>query len=324
MDLGILEKVRIREVWPGEARDFTPWLASETNLALLGTAIGIDLELDSTEVYVGSYRLDILARDAGGAAVVIENQFGATDHSHLGQLLTYAAGVNSEGKAGAKAVVWIAEDFCEPHRGALDWLNSVSESGVSFFGIQIELWRIGNSLPAPRFTVISKPNGWQRAAVQQTTTTQTDELYLAFWTAFIAFCRQHGTTLRLPNPWGRSWLPTTIGRANFLVSLVVNRRGEVRCELYLSGPKAKRAFQLLASERDVLMQELGRDVCFEELPTRMASRIEMTIMADVTAKEQWTDIHAWLKATGEQFQRAFTGRVRALILDDSEDMAANA
>jgi hypothetical protein len=87
---------------------------------------------------------------------LIENQLERTDHRHLGQLLTYAAGLN------AVTIVWIAERFTEEHRAALDWLNEITGEGTDFFGLEIELWRIGDSPAAPKFNMASKPNDWSR------------------------------------------------------------------------------------------------------------------------------------------------------------------
>ena len=90
-NLSRLEPVELREVWVSESGDFTPWLAKEANLMRLGEALGgIDLELESQERLVGPFRADILCKDVGADRwVVIENQLECTDHSHLGQLLTY-------------------------------------------------------------------------------------------------------------------------------------------------------------------------------------------------------------------------------------------
>ena len=55
-NLGRLQKVDLREAWESEANGFTPWLAQEENLKLLGGAIGIDLELESQEKFVGPFR----------------------------------------------------------------------------------------------------------------------------------------------------------------------------------------------------------------------------------------------------------------------------
>ncbi len=94
--LSRLQQVPIREVWPTEPQGFTPWLASPENRPLLGAAIGLRLELQSTEEAVGDFRADIVCKTIPeGELVLIENQFGQTGHTHLGQILAYAAGLES-------------------------------------------------------------------------------------------------------------------------------------------------------------------------------------------------------------------------------------
>ena len=85
-----IDRIDLRDVWPNEAADFTPWL--EENISVLGGALGMDLEVQAREAPVGAYQVDLLASDGSGRTVVIENQLGSTDHNHLGQLLTYMAG----------------------------------------------------------------------------------------------------------------------------------------------------------------------------------------------------------------------------------------
>jgi len=159
IELGTLRRVKIREVWPLEPADFTPWLAE--HIDLLGDEIGLDIDPESlktvqTEVPVGSYSADIVAEDSSGRKIVIENQYGRTDHDHLGKLLTYAAGV------GASTIVWISETIDEPHQKAIEFLNSSTTDDLNLFLVQIEAWRIGDSMPAPRFNVVERPNEWSR------------------------------------------------------------------------------------------------------------------------------------------------------------------
>ena len=150
--LGLLTKVDIRSQWTDEAIKFPPWLASKENVSRLSDAIGIELELESTEVAEGPHPGDILGRDLStGDYVLIENQLGKTSDDRLGKSLTYAAGLN------ASSVVWLASDFTEDHKKALDWLNDISSEHISFFGVLIELWRIDDSKPAVKFTVVSRP-----------------------------------------------------------------------------------------------------------------------------------------------------------------------
>src|SRR3989338_5471256 len=155
--LGKLEKVDLRQIWQTEGQDFTPWLAREENLEMLGEVIGMELELEAQEKDVGPFRADILCKNTEDESLVlIENQIERTDHKHLGQLLTYAAGLQSV------TIVWVAAKFTEEHRAALDWLNEITDKKFRFFGLEVELWKIGNSAAAPKFNVISKPNNWSK------------------------------------------------------------------------------------------------------------------------------------------------------------------
>jgi hypothetical protein len=160
-DLGRLERVDLRDIWLSEASDFTPWLARKENLDILGQTLVIDLELEAQERPVGPFRADILCKDIGSDRwVLIENQLERTDHNHLGQLLTYASGLE------AVTIVWIAAHFTEEHRSTLDWLNRITDGSFRFFGLEVELWRIGDSPPAPKFNIVSKPNDWSQSVAQ--------------------------------------------------------------------------------------------------------------------------------------------------------------
>ena len=160
-NLAKIEQVDLREAWPNEARDFTPWLAE--NIAQLGEALGMEIEVQQTEAPVGGYLLDILAiNTVSNRPVIIENQLEITDHNHLGQLLTYAASFDAE------AIVWVSRNFREEHRQALDWLNSRTDEDTRFFAVVVELLRIGHSSLAPNFDVVAAPNEWgKKAAVSR-------------------------------------------------------------------------------------------------------------------------------------------------------------
>jgi len=161
-NLGILTKADLREVWESESADFTPWLASKENIGILGKIIAMELEVEAQEKNIGIFRADILCRDtASGNWVLIENQLKRTDHDHLGQLLTYAAGLQ------AVTIVWIAATFTDEHRAALDWLNEITDEQFQFFGLEIELWKINNSPVAPNFNIVSKTNNWSRLITKE-------------------------------------------------------------------------------------------------------------------------------------------------------------
>ena len=158
--LDALDSVDPREAWDHEAHDFTPWLAD--NLDRLAKEIGIELEHERTEMPVGPLRADIVARNPrDDSRVLIENQLEHADLHHLGQVLAYLAGLE------AKAVVWVAKGFDEPHLSALRWLNEHTGESFAFFAVRVRVVRIGDSPLAPVFEVLERPNDWDRR-VQET------------------------------------------------------------------------------------------------------------------------------------------------------------
>jgi hypothetical protein len=181
IDLGQLKRVKAAELWKHEERDFTPWLATEDNISRLSDALGLEFQVEAIEVPVGPFSADILAKDTSDNYIVIENQFGKTDHDHLGKILTYAATL------GAVAVVWVAERFTDEHRKAIEWLNEHTSEDLALYAVEIELWQIENSKPALRFNVLSRPTQIARDATAIKSAgpiTERRKLQLEFWTKF--------------------------------------------------------------------------------------------------------------------------------------------
>src|ERR1051326_1306671 len=213
--LGRLERLELRDIRLSEASDFTPWLAQKENLDILGETLAIDLELEAQERAVGPFRADILCKDIGTDRwVLIENQLKRTDHSHLGQLLTYASGLE------AVTIVWISARFTDEHRSTLDWLNRITDDRFRFFGLEVELWRIGTSSPAPKFNVVSKPNDWSQSVAQAARVIDDSELsetrvvQKAYWGALNAVLNAAGGLVsgnRKPQP--QAWMQFPIGRS---------------------------------------------------------------------------------------------------------------
>ncbi len=193
VDLSKLEEVDVRRVWPDEARDFTPWLTE--NLSTLSDALGIRLELVGREEAVGDFSVDIVAEVDQGL-VVIENQLERTDHGHLGQLLTYAAGKE------ARVLIWITPEIREEHRSALEWLNRFTIDEIAVFGVEVRVVKIGDSAPVPEFRPIIAPNGWQRRQRRQRRATGSSQnwagsnadLYQEFFQPVFDSLRESGVT----------------------------------------------------------------------------------------------------------------------------------
>jgi hypothetical protein len=316
--LGRLERVDLRVAWQSESAEFTPWLAQDENIALLGETIGLDLEVQAQETNVGPFRADILCKDtASGDFVLIENQLERTDHTHLGQLLTYAAGLQ------AATIVWIAERFTDEHRAALDWLNESTDERFSFFGLEIELWRIGTSPVAPKFNIISKPNDWTKTpAAASVTDTPTKQLQLEYWTASREYALQRGTFLKIQKPLPQHWTNVAIGRTNIFMTAAANTRDkEIVVTLVLATRSAKLHFKQLESQRVEIEAEAGCALDWRELPHRKQSHVVLTKAADPTDRTGWSEQHEWLLSKLELFHKVFAKRVKNLPEDVPEEEA---
>ena len=318
--LGRLTRVDPRQIWATEASDFTPWLAREENLAVLSETLDMELELEAQEKAVGPFRADILCKDIGSDAwVLIENQLEWTDHRHLGQLLTYASGLE------AVTIIWIAAHFNEEHRSTLDWLNKITDEDFRFFGLEVELWRIGDSPAAPKFNVVSKPNDWSRSVAQAKRTLNEAELSGTrlmrrdYWSALNAVLDQaEGPVLGSRKPRPSSWMGYPIGRSRFNLGTAMNTaKRQIRSELYLRGSSAKAFFHLLHEQKDAVEQDLDYPLEWEELPNRQDSRIA-AYLSDVDPKDEkdWPRQHQWLATRLNDLHRVFADRIKELNADD--------
>ena len=322
--LGRLERVDLRSVWVSENVDFTPWLAREDNLAILSDTLQIDLELEAQERNVGPFRADILCRDTtDGAWVLIENQLERTDHTHLGQLMTYAAGLH------AVTIVWIAARFTDEHRAALDWLNEITDETFRFFGLEIELWRIGDSVAAPKFNVVCKPNDWSRtiasaaSRVAEGELSETRQLQLRFWQGFADHVRQVDTPLGVRKAHPQSWYEMGIGKTGYMIWLSMNLAGnKIWASVYWNHKNAKKSFDLLAQDREAIEREYGSGLTWDRLDNRKGCMVSIEKGdLDLTNETAWSAHHDWLLDQAERFYRSFSARIRALNEDDwTEDL----
>jgi hypothetical protein len=315
--LGTLERVELRTVWTHEAHHFTPWLAQEDNLAALGKVLGLELDLSGLEVAVGAYAADIVCTDVRTQTqVLIENQLERTDHGHLGQILTYAAGLD------AKTVIWVAARFTDEHRAAIDWLNKITGDDWQFFGLEIELWRIGVSPPAPRFNLVCRPNDWSRAVREEAARAEANSpgqaFRLSFWTAFRDWRAER--KLWAPKPATFTWQNHSVGRTGFTLEAVVRReKKELGVRLYINCADLpiKGVFRYLLARQAQIHASLGFPLVWEELPDQKGSVIHVVKAgAALDDEAQWPAFFEWLSATLVKMDAAFRPLIKPLQLHD--------
>ena len=314
--LSKITKVDLRDCWKNEATDFTPWLASEENIALLADALGMnELEVKAQEEHVGPFRADILCVDPGtDKMVLIENQLEKTDHNHLGQILTYAAGLD------AVTIIWIAERFTEEHRAAIDWLNRITDKEFNFFGVEIELIKIGDSLAAPMFNVIAKPNGWSKDVKSSSNKssnenrTEVENYRYDFWSAFCDYMKNNPSKLfKTQSPSYNYWMNIAIGRSAFQISLLVNTREQkATIQLYMQEDADKIFFDALLSHKDEAEAALGVKLDWRRLDGKKASSIDYSQSFKVTDPDKQEGIFAWYREYTEKFISFFKPIIKKL------------
>jgi hypothetical protein len=314
--LGRLEKKELRSVWMNESGGFTPWLAQSENLKLLGEAIGIDLELEAQEKEVGPFRADLLCKDtANDNWVLVENQLTKTDHLHLGQILTYAAGLE------AVTIVWIAEHFTEEHRATLDWLNERTDEKINLFGLEIELWRIGDSSIAPKFNIISKPNDWTRT-IQKAAEGDISEhkrTQLHFWTAFKEYM-EGNSKIRCQKPAPQHWMNHSIGKSGFHMSSIASMWNsetnindpEIRVELTMDGNNSKQNYAVLEKRRQEIEDAIGFPLKWHNPEDKNVCRIYTRMNANFLDPQLWPQQHEWLRKNLEIFQKVFAPIIKKI------------
>ena len=313
LDLGKLERVDVRKAWASEPQHFTPWLASEAGLKLLGETLGIELELEITEKSVGPFKADILAKRTDTVDdhyVLIENQLERTDHLHLGQLLTYAAGLK------AATIIWVATSFTDEHRAALDWLNEITGDSFEFYGLEVELWRIGNSAPAPKLNLVVRPNDWSRAVKSAAAggVSPLRQLQQRYWQALGARVVAKKMPFKPQKAHPQHWSDYTLGRAGiWLQATMDTKTGRIGVECTVRGPAGKVWFKELETQKQAIEKEMGATLSWQLLPTRKQSRIALyKTGVDPKKEADWPGQHDWLAQTLLAFHKALSPRAKLL------------
>ncbi len=317
--LAKLERIEsAKQVLRFEAKDYTPWLASDEGLSLLSESLGQSpdwLERIDEEVRVGEFIADIICRETvhPERTVVIENQYGPTDHGHLGQILTYAAGKD------ALVLIWVAEKIREDHAAAISYLNQLTDPSFQAFVLEIEFWTIGDSEPAPRFNIVSKPNGWSRAEKARTKAalgnlTPTRKMQRDYWDAVEKQLSETGDPLTPVTAQPQSWISHGIGKSGVLLGMAMHTRENwIRAEVYLGGPNAKERFQILWEQRDEIASLLKLELDWQELPDKNDCRVAVMLEgADPNAKNDWQRQHKWLIDTASEIHKVFGPYVKRL------------
>lgn len=307
MELGKIKVIKdLRSVWKNEANDFTKWLAQEENINLLGDELGLSLQVQETEAGVGSYRLDILATETSEeneVQVVIENQLESTNHDHLGKIITYASGYD------AKYIVWIVKEAREEHIQAINWLNEITGDDRNFFLVKIELWQIENSVLAPKFQIICRPNEWGKTIRNKRVSTEFSNaqmVHYSIWSDFRDYALARKPKFNLRTPSQDHWYDISVGRSGVHIALTAHSKENLlSCQFYIRDDHA--LYHFLEQHKDEITQKLGLELNWDCVEGRKACYIETSKRFDelVTDNVSNKECLAWMFNMVSKFYDVF-------------------
>ena len=315
--LAKLDAVDPQEVWKHEAADFTPWLAEPENLRLLGKTLGMELDDARTEQAVGNFSADIVATNtANNSRVLIENQLRRTDHGHLGQILTYVAGLD------ALTVVWIAKQFTDEHRAALEWLNNHTSEQIGFFGLEIEVWRIGDSPFAPKFNIVAKPNEWTKTLPSKTKRTPTQQAQFDFWSGFREYVADRNSRVSLTAPQPQHWMGMSIGKGGFGLCAVASTdswdgsawtgKPEIRAELVMASKNSRQHFDALTVERNAIDAQFPSPPEWYSEEGVQQCKVFFRKSVNWQTSDEQEECHKWLIENLDRLHEVFQPRILQL------------
>lgn len=301
VQMGKLEKVDIRTAWKHEATDFSAWLVRPENLQLLADQIGIEIEALGTEVGVGRFRIDILAKEPStDHRIIIENQLEIGNHDHLGKIITYAAGFD------AKYLIWIVKDVLPEHLKAIEWLNEHLDDEISCFLVRIEVWRIGDSQLAPKFEIVGMKNDWAAIVKKTASSTElspTSIKHMDFWQYLCDYIRERDPNFKLRTPGPRRYFNFSIGNSIADVVLTVApQKSTFMCQLYI--PRDKEFLSYLKDQEDSIKEDLGMDFGWFEanVASGIYTEISVNDVFDATKRDEFAE---WCYQTVLRYKKVF-------------------
>ena len=305
--IGKIQRVDIREVWRHEAHDFTCWL--EENIDVISDQIGTTLSSVEREKGAGDFSVDLVAVDAAGATVIIENQLAKSNHDHLGKVITYLVAME------AKTAIWITPDPRPEHIAAVSWLNE--STPASFYLFKLEAVRINESIPAPLLTRIVGPTPEGRAiGAQKLEMAGRDALLHEFWTRFLDFATPRLTLLADISPTTSNVIYTNAGAKGVFYNISTSKGGvNVDIQIDRGGESNNLAiFHQLMAHKDEIEQVFGSSLIWDEMENRRACRIRTAITSGGYAidEAEWPALFKEMVDRTSRMEKAIAPFVRAL------------
>lgn len=300
MKISRLEYVNIRDIWQHEAADFTTWLAD--NIDYINDKLGVTLNVLETEKQVGSFNVDIYCEDEQGSSVIIENQLDRTDHSHLGQILTYAVGID------AKTIIWISPNPRMEHVEVIEWLNEVTPVDMSWYILKIEAVKIDGSPVAPLFSIVAGPSQERKATGEVKKDVAERHLKrIQFWEGLLPVLNDKTGLFRNISPSSDNWLSAGTGVGGVYYQIVI-RMDSASIKLIIDKNRElnKKIFDCLYERKDKIEKVFGNEINWRRMDNQISSRIEYDIdCCRLSDESTWTKGYEIIADTLIEWDNAF-------------------
>lgn len=306
--LGIQE---IRKIWPNEEKQLSPWIAD--NIDSLNDTLNLQIEIEGKEEKVDNFRLDLVGTDnTSQMPVIIENQFGSSDHDHLGKLITYSAAKE------AGIMIWIANEIQTAHKTAIEWLNKISPQEMTFYGIELEVFQIDDSLPAPNFRIVAGPPPSKRRPPPDEVSPR-NRRYREFFDRLRASILNREPNFTRAKALPQSWWGLGIGRSGFSVTSAFTIDNKFRVEIYIDTGKKENndhAFVELKENSVSIHEKVGKELVWDSLADSRGCRIYIARDGTIEDDEQKLgEIIEWATPLVIKFREVFNPLVRNIQID---------
>lgn len=314
MDLGDLQwlgEKGTREIWNDE-RNFSRWLSE--NISYLDDVLGIRIQIEELEGYVDNFKLDLSGIDGvSQRPVIIENQYGQSNHDHLGKLITYSAGRD------AGIVVWIANQIQPAHRKAIEWLNKISPQEMSFYGVELEVLKIDQSRPSPYFKIVAgPPSAKRRQATPDDQVSPRNRRYQQFFDTLRGRLLELQPNFTRAKALPQSWWGLGIGRTGFSLSAAFASEGKFRIEIYIdTGVKEQNELALskLEEDRFRIEEKIGDQMHWDYLRESRACRLYASTEGSIDDNEdKFRELIEWGAPLMIKFREVFSPLIRGIDL----------
>lgn len=311
--IGKLTEVPLREIWKNEAKDFTAWL--EDNIDNINEELETTLTIISREEGVGLFQADLVAEDESGEKVVIENQLEKTDHEHLGKLITYLSNLD------AKSGIWITSEPQQEHTNAINWLNEIgNRAGIKFYLIEVKGYKIGDSLPAPRFSILAGPSE-EAKTIGKKKEEDAERIVRrrGFWKKMLEKAEDRLPLYSNVSPGGDYWLSAGSGRSGVHYNfLIYARGGGGGVELEISKGKKfqeenKRIFDELYSHKEEIERDFGEQITWKRLDSKISSKLRVKYpIGGLYQPEKWDELQEKMIDGMVRFEKALKKHIARL------------